>query len=152
MTIVSPVDYMQYTPLLADVAGGLVDPRFVTDPLAGTLKGVGAVRGGVESVDLDRHTLAFTDPEGAGTDVAWDRLVFTPGSVTRLFDIPGFAEHARGLKSPAEALYFRDRCSSRWNSPAGRRPGARRRPADDRHGRRVVSGLGVGRTAARPGR
>src|SRR3954454_16681146 len=26
VTIISPVDYMQYTPLLADVAGGLVDP------------------------------------------------------------------------------------------------------------------------------
>ena len=40
VTIVSPVDYMQYSPLLADVAGGLVDPRFVCIPLAGTLKGV----------------------------------------------------------------------------------------------------------------
>lgn len=28
--------------------------------------------------------------------------------MTRLFDIPGLAEHARGLKTPAEALYFRD--------------------------------------------
>ena len=43
VTIVSPVDYMQYSPLLADVAGGLVDPRFVCIPLAGTLKGVRAV-------------------------------------------------------------------------------------------------------------
>ena len=54
VTIVSPVDYMQYSPLLADVAGGLVDPRFVCIPLAGTLKGVRAVRGRVDSVDLDR--------------------------------------------------------------------------------------------------
>lgn len=41
-------------------------------------------------------------------EVAWDRVVLTPGSVTRLFDIPGLAEHARGLKTPAEALYSRD--------------------------------------------
>ena len=34
--------------------------------------------------------------------------MLTPGSVTRLFDIPGLAEHARGLKSTAEALYLRD--------------------------------------------
>ena len=27
VTIVSPIDHMLYTPLLADVAGGLVDPR-----------------------------------------------------------------------------------------------------------------------------
>ena len=62
VTIVSPVDYMQYSPLLADVAGGLVDPRFVCIPLAGTLKGVLAVRGRVDSVDFDRHMLSFTDP------------------------------------------------------------------------------------------
>lgn len=109
VTIVSPVDYLQYTPLLADVAGGLVDPRFVCVPLAGTLKGVRAVRGLVDGVDFDRHTLSFTDPEGRVGTLPWDRLVLTPGSVTRLFDTPGLAEHAHGLKSTAEALYLRDR-------------------------------------------
>ena len=109
VTIVSPVDYMLYSPLLADVAGGLVDPRFVSIPLAGTLKGVQAVRGRVDSVDFDRHLLTFTDPEGRVGTLSWDRLVFTPGSVTRLFDTPGLATHARGLKSTAEALYLRDR-------------------------------------------
>jgi NADH dehydrogenase len=108
VTIVSPVDYMQYTPLLADVAGGLVDPRFVCIPLAGTLKGVQAVRGRVDSVDFDRRTLSFTDPEGRVRTLLWDRLVLTPGSVTRLFDTPGLATYARGLKSTAEALYLRD--------------------------------------------
>jgi NADH:ubiquinone reductase (H+-translocating) len=34
--------------------------------------------------------------------------VLTPGSVPRLFDIPGLATYARGLKSTAEALYLRD--------------------------------------------
>jgi len=105
---VSPVDYMLYTPLLPDVAGALVDARFVTVPLAGTLKGVRAVRGRVDSVDFDKRTVSFTDPEHRSLSLAWDRLVLTPGSVTRLFDIPGLATHARGLKSTAEALYLRD--------------------------------------------
>ena len=43
VTIISPVDYMLYTPLLPDVAGGVVDARFVAIPLAGTLKGVRAI-------------------------------------------------------------------------------------------------------------
>ncbi len=108
VTIVSPVDYMLYTPLLPDVAGGVVDGRFVTIPLANTLRGVRVVRGRVDSVDFDGHTLSYTDPEDRSRDLSWDRLVLTPGSVTRLFDIPGLATHARGLKSPAEALYLRD--------------------------------------------
>ncbi|HZU45658.1 MAG TPA: FAD-dependent oxidoreductase [Mycobacterium sp.] len=108
VTIISPCDYMLYTPLLPDVAGGVVDARFVTIPLAGTLNGVRKVRGRVDTVDLDRHTLTFTDLERRECEMSWDRLVLTPGSVTRLFDIPGLATHARGLKSIAEALYLRD--------------------------------------------
>jgi NADH:ubiquinone reductase (H+-translocating) len=108
VTIISPVDYMLYTPLLPDVAGGVVDPRFVTIPLAGTLNGVRKIRGRVDSVDLTQHRLDFTDLEQRSRSLSWDRLVLTPGSVTRLFDIPGLAQYARGLKSPAEALYLRD--------------------------------------------
>ncbi len=99
---------MLYTPLLPDVAGGLVDARFVAIPLANTLRGVQLIRGRVDSVDFDGHTVTFTDPEERVRSLPWDRLVLTPGSVTRLFDIPGLAEHARGLKSTAEALYLRD--------------------------------------------
>lgn len=108
VTIVSPVDYMLYTPLLPDVAGGVVDARFVAIPLAGTLKGVRALRGRVDRVDFDQHRLQYTDLEQRTRELPWDRLVLTPGSVTRLFDIPGLPYHARGLKSTAEALYLRD--------------------------------------------
>src|SRR3954452_2071605 len=108
ISIISPVDYMLYTPLLPDVAGGLVDPRFVTIPLANTLRDVQAIRGRVDGVDFDARTVTFTDPEERSRLLPWDRLVLTPGSVTRLFDVPGLAEYARGLKSTAEALYLRD--------------------------------------------
>ncbi|UXA17986.1 NAD(P)/FAD-dependent oxidoreductase [Mycobacterium sp. SMC-4] len=108
VTVVSPVDYMLYTPLLPDVAGGVVDGRFVTIPLANALRGVRLVRGRATDVDFDGKTLSYTDPEGRTRPLSWDRLVLTPGSVTRLFDIPGLATHARGLKSTAEALYLRD--------------------------------------------
>ena len=108
VTIISPIDYMLYTPLLPDVAGGLLDARFVTIPLAGTLEGVRAIRGRVEKADLSGRTLIYTDPDERSHELSWDRLVLTPGSVTRLSDIPGLATYARGLKSTAEALYLRD--------------------------------------------
>ncbi|OBA62482.1 NADH dehydrogenase [Mycobacterium sp. 1100029.7] len=108
ITIVSPVDYMLYTPLLPDVAGGLVDARFVAIPLANALKGIHAVRGRVDDVNFDAQTLTYCDPEERHHTMGWDRLVLTPGSVTRLFDVPGLATHARGLKTTAEALYLRD--------------------------------------------
>jgi NADH:ubiquinone reductase (H+-translocating) len=108
ITIISPVDYMLYTPLLPDVAGGVVDARFVAVPLANTLKGVRVVRGRVDAVDFAQRTVTYCDPEQRSHSVSWDRLVLTPGSVTRLFDVPGLTTHARGLKTTAEALYLRD--------------------------------------------
>ncbi|BBX20798.1 dehydrogenase [Mycolicibacter terrae] len=108
VTLISPVDYLLYTPLLPDVAGGTVDPRFVTIPLADNLPGVRLIRGYVDLVDFPQRTLCFRDQESASQELAWDRLVLTPGSITRRFDIPGLAEHARGLKSIAGALYLRD--------------------------------------------
>ncbi|KUI45628.1 NADH dehydrogenase [Mycobacterium sp. GA-1199] len=108
ISIISPVDYMLYTPLLPDVAGGLVDARFVAIPLANALRGVQVIRGRVDEVDFEGRTVTFTDPEERSRALSWDRLVLTPGSVTKLFDVPGLAEHARGLKSTAEALYLRD--------------------------------------------
>ena len=94
ITIISPVDYMLYTPLLPDVAGGVVDARFVAVPLANSLKGVRAVRGRVDAVDFGRRTLTYLRSRRAQPSISWDRLVLTPGSVTRLFDIPG-ARRAR---------------------------------------------------------
>lgn len=108
VTLVSPVDYLLYTPLLPDVAGGVIDPRFVTIPLSDNLPGVRLIRGYVDAVGFSERTLRFRDQENSNQELVWDRLVLTPGSVTRRFDIPGLAEHARGLKSIAEALYLRD--------------------------------------------
>lgn len=108
VVLVTPNDYMLYTPLLPDVAGGLIDPRFVAVSLADALPRVRLVVAAVESIDLDGKTLTVTSEHHAPRELSWDRLVLTPGSVTRLFDIPGLADHGRGLKTVAEALYLRE--------------------------------------------
>lgn len=108
ITLISPIDYMLYTPLLPDVAGGILDSRFVTIPLAGMLPDVTKVRGRVEGVDLQQRTLTYVDLEQRERGMSWDRLVLAPGSVSKLFAIPGLATYAKGLKSTAEALYLHD--------------------------------------------
>ena len=57
---------------------------------------------------MSGRSLQCRDQEEVLHELSWDRLVLTPGSISRLFDIPGLAEHARGLKSIAQALYLRD--------------------------------------------
>src|SRR5262249_57100314 len=89
VSIISPVDYMLYTPLLPDVAGGVVDARFVAIPLANTLRGVQQIRGRVDMVDFDARTVSFTHPEERVRSLSWDRLGLTPGSLAPPFDLPG---------------------------------------------------------------
>ncbi|MEU0542649.1 NAD(P)/FAD-dependent oxidoreductase [Nocardia sp. NPDC005978] len=108
IVLVSPTDYHLYTPLLPDVAGGLIDPRFVAISLVDTLPKVTLVIGKVDTIDPDSKTLTVQRDSEGPVELSWDRLVLTPGSVTRLFDVPGLAEHARGLKTIAEAVYLRE--------------------------------------------
>jgi NADH dehydrogenase len=108
LTVLSAVDGLLYAPLLPEVAVGTVDPRSAVVPLAGTLKGARIVRGHASRVDLDGHCVHFADAEGRTGELPYDRLLLAPGSVTRLLDIPGLADHAIGLKTVTEALYLRD--------------------------------------------
>jgi NADH dehydrogenase len=86
ITIISPVDYMLYTPLLPDVAGGVVDARFVAVPLANTLKGVHKVRGRVDGVDFAQRTLTYCDPEHYGPESG--QIDGTPEDGDSFFNVP----------------------------------------------------------------
>ena len=82
--------------------------RHVAVPLANELPDVSPRPGCVDGVDLEARTLHVSGCAPEDEEMHWDRLVLTPGSVTKLFGVPGVAEHARGLKTVAEALYLRE--------------------------------------------
>jgi NADH dehydrogenase len=110
LSLVTPRDYMLYTPLLPEVASGVLAPRNVAVSLRQTLPRTGVVPGWATSVDVARRTLTVDpgDPDGHVVHERWDRLVLAPGSVTRQFAIPGVAEVAHGVKTINEALFLRD--------------------------------------------
>ena len=108
VVLVSDSAGMLYSPLLPDVAAGTVDGRAITVPTTG-VPGVRVLRGHVDEVDLDGHRLRHVGVDGREHTLEWSRLLLAPGSVTRLLDIPGLAEHAVGFKTVGEALHLRDR-------------------------------------------
>ncbi|ODU03594.1 MAG: NADH dehydrogenase [Pseudonocardia sp. SCN 72-86] len=108
VVVISATDYFLYLPLLPEVATGVLDPRRVAVPLATALPGADIVLGTVDAIDLDGHTVGWTDPEGGRGETTWDRLVIAAGSVNRLLPVPGVAEHAHGFRGVAEAVYLRD--------------------------------------------
>jgi len=112
LVLVNPTDYLLYSPLLPEVATGVIEARHIAVSLRRALPRVRLVLGHATSVDIGARTVRVTSvPASGSTEVSeepFDRLVLVPGSVTRQFDIPGVAEHARGLKTLVEAVYLRD--------------------------------------------
>jgi NADH:ubiquinone reductase (H+-translocating) len=129
LTVLSATDGMLYQPLLPDVAVGALDPRSAVVPLASTLTRARIVRGHATAIDLDARTVTYTDADGGHGQLSYDRLLLAPGSVTRLLDIPGLAEHAVGLKTVTEALYLRDHLLARLETASVVTDPARRRAA-----------------------
>lgn len=113
LVLVSPTDYLLYTPLLPDVAAGSLEARHVAVSLRESLPRTRRVLGHVRAVDLGARTATVELAGGPGEPgeqivERWDRLVLATGSVTRHFDIPGVAEHAHGVKTLTEAVFLRD--------------------------------------------
>jgi NADH dehydrogenase len=107
LVLVNPNDYLLYSPLLPEVATGVVEARHIAVSLRRTLRRVRLVLGRVQHVDLADRTITVRRGDLV-QELAWDHLVLTPGSITRQFQIPGVPEHARGLKTVVEAVYLRD--------------------------------------------
>ena len=106
--LVDPSSASLYLPLLPQVASGVLAASSVAVPLARLLKQTIRVPGGALGVDLAARTLYVKKITGEDEALRYDYLVLAPGSVTRTFDIPGLAEHARGMKTLKQALNLRD--------------------------------------------
>jgi NADH:ubiquinone reductase (H+-translocating) len=148
LVLVNPTDYLLYSPLLPEVATGVVEARHVAISLRRVLPRVRLVLGRAEAVDLAGRTVTVAQVSRAGADATttlrWDRLALTPGSVTREFPIPGVPEHGVGLKTLVEAVYLRDHLLEQLDladaapdTPAGR---------TERAARLTVVAVGAGYT------
>ena len=108
-TIVSPENFMLYTPLLPGAAGGTLEPRHVVVPLREQLKSTQLKLARVTGADPTRREVTTTSAEGKAETLHYDQLVVTLGSTSRTLPIPGLAEHAHGFKTIADAIALRNR-------------------------------------------
>ncbi|MFE9423876.1 NAD(P)/FAD-dependent oxidoreductase [Kitasatospora sp. NPDC006697] len=108
ITLVTPFSYQLYLPLLPHVAAGVLTPQSVAVSLRRTLRRTDIIPGGAIGVDPRSKVCIIRKITGQEVVERYDYLVLAPGSVTRTFDIPGLTDHARGMKTLAEAAYVRD--------------------------------------------
>jgi NADH dehydrogenase len=106
-TIVSPENFMLYTPMLPEAASGTLEPRHVVVPLRAMCPHAELLLGRAEAVDEEARTVRVVT-EDVEADVSYENLVVALGAVPRALPIPGLAEHALGFKSLADAIHLRN--------------------------------------------
>jgi NADH dehydrogenase len=107
--LVSRDNYTLFTPMLAEVAGGEIEPSHIVNPVRASLKRTEFREALVTRIDLDAQAVETEHPQShTPTTLRYDRLVVALGSVTNYRMVPGVAEHAFGLKTMADATAIRD--------------------------------------------
>ena len=107
-TIVSPENFMLYTPLLPEAASGTLEPRHVVVPLRQMCPHAEMLLGRVTAIDAEQRTAHVETPEAGDFEVSWDHLVLALGAIVRTLPVPGLAEHAVGFKDLPDAINLRN--------------------------------------------
>jgi NADH dehydrogenase len=106
-TIVSPENFMLYTPLLPEAGAGTLEPRHVVVPLRQMCPHAEIVLGLAAALDTERCVVRVDSLAGP-FEVAYERLVVALGAVTRSLPVPGLLEHGLGFKDLADAIALRN--------------------------------------------
>lgn len=106
-TIVSPENFMLYTPLLPEAASGTLEPRHVVVPLRIMCPHAELLLGRATGVDTEQRRVTVETEDGV-TTLVYEELVVALGAISRTLPIPGLADHALGFKSLADAIRLRN--------------------------------------------
>ncbi len=115
ITLVDQDNYMLFTPMLTEVAGGQVDTHHIVRPLRDLPDRVTFAQGRVEEIDLAGRQITLTkDTEAKGLPSAtqtlpFDQLILALGAVPDYYDIPGLEEHSLTIKTLEEAAAIREK-------------------------------------------
>jgi NADH dehydrogenase len=107
-TIVSPENFMLFTPLLPEAASGTLEPRHTVVPLRQMCPHADLLVGRLTAVDEERRVVSIEAAEGGTQEIAYEQLVLALGAVARTVPIPGLAEHGLGFKDLADAIHLRN--------------------------------------------
>lgn len=106
-TIISPDNFMLYTPLLPEAASGTLEPRHVVVPLRQMCPHAELLLGEAIALDEASRTVV-AETLGGRQEIHYERLVVAVGAVTRTLPVPGLVEHGRGFKDVADAIALRN--------------------------------------------
>lgn len=110
VTVVSDQNFQLFTPMLAEVASGDLDPRHIITPIRQLAPQARVVSGEVESIDPWSRTVKVARPFGLEPmELTGDAVVVALGSVPATFGVEGVDEWALPFKTIADSLRIRNR-------------------------------------------
>ncbi|MEL7976652.1 FAD-dependent oxidoreductase [Isoptericola sp. F-RaC21] len=118
LVLVDPRPYMTYQPFLPEVVAGSVEARHAAVSHRRHLRRTRLVDGSVTRVDHADRVVVVRPRSGEPYRLPYDIVVVTAGAVTRVFPVPGVAEHAIGMKHVEEAVAIRDRLLTSFDRAA----------------------------------
>ena len=114
ITLINDTNFLLYTPMLADIAGGTIEPRYAVPPLRKFLRKKARFQEAtIQAIDVPAQKVRVTYAKGDWDewqgDVDYDYLVIALGAVTNFKHAAGAGTYAVGLKDGPDALFLRNR-------------------------------------------
>lgn len=97
-------NHMVFHPLLAEVAGGAIQPKDVAAPLRQLLHGVHCRTEEVLALEVKDNSIEYEAHDGRRKRLTYDHLVIACGNTSNLSMVPGMDEHAYALKTIGDGL------------------------------------------------
>ena len=125
-TIVSPENFMLYTPILPEAASGTLEPRHVVVPLRMMCPHAELLLGRATRARRAPRTRHGRDRGRARSSRATRSSSSRSARSSRTLPIPGLAEHGLGFKDLADAIHLRNHVLRRLEAAAAAPDEARR--------------------------
>ena len=112
ITLISETNSLLFTPMLAEVAGGSLEPSHISTPLRGNLRRTAIVRDRVTSVDPSTRKITVGSADGPDANIrgiSYDYLVIAVGAITNFPGMEGMESVALTFRSLVDASGIRDR-------------------------------------------
>src|SRR5690606_38412579 len=107
VTLVSASNFLLFTPMLAEVASGALEPQHISAPVRASAPLTRFRHGTAEHIDLARRTV-IVDTGTTREVLPYDQLLIAVGSVPNFPGVPGGREHAFTLKNLDDARVLRE--------------------------------------------
>src|SRR5580658_7014222 len=113
IALVSETNALLFTPMLAEVAGGSLEPSHISTPLRSSLHRTEFIRGRVGAIDLEaRRVILDTDhapsESSSRREISYDQLVLAVGYVSNYLGKANIEKHAFNFKRLLDAIRIRN--------------------------------------------